>query len=110
MTLADKMIGPIWIIWVVFAIFVILTVVFLLGQGSGLVAGYNTASKEEQEKYDKKKLCKVVGCGMAVISIMLFVMAVWINVLPVDFIYFFVMICIVDCIAIIVLSNTICKK
>lgn len=87
MTLADKMNGPIWIIWFVFAIFIILTIIFLLGRGSGLIAGYNTASKDEQEKYDKKKLCKVMGYGMAVISILIFIMAIGVKVLPASFVY-----------------------
>ena len=110
MTLGDKMTGPSWIIWIVFAIFAILTVVFFFGKGSGLIAGYNTAGKEEQEKYDKKKLNRVMGWGMAVISIMLLVMAIGINVLPAAFLYVFVVTCIVDCVAMIVLGNTICKN
>lgn len=31
------------------------------GKGAFLIAGYNTASKEEKEKTDEKKLCKAVG-------------------------------------------------
>lgn len=50
MKLIDKMNGPEWILWVVAGIFVILTIVFLSGHGSGLIAGYNTATKEEKEK------------------------------------------------------------
>lgn len=109
MTLLDVMNGPVWIIWSVFAIFTILTVIFLSGHGSGLIAGYNTTSDKEQKKYDEKKLCKVMGCGMAVISILLLIMAMGINVLPVSFIYLFIIICIFDCVVIIILSNTICK-
>lgn len=110
MKLVDKMNGSIWIVWIVFALFVILTIVFLSGHGSEWIAGYNTASKEEKERYDKKKLCRVMGCGMAVISVMILVMAIWYEALSVSFIYVFATVVISDGIAIIVLSHTICKK
>lgn len=35
--------------------------VFRAGKGAFLIAGYNTASKEEKDKIDEKKLCKAVG-------------------------------------------------
>lgn len=41
--------------------FVLLGVVFAAGKGTGLIAGYNTASAEEKENYDKKKLCKAMS-------------------------------------------------
>lgn len=31
------------------------------GKGAFLIAGYNTATEEEKEKTDEKKLCKAVG-------------------------------------------------
>ena len=42
-------------------LFVLLGVVFAAGKGTGLIAGYNTASAEEKENYDKKKLCKAMS-------------------------------------------------
>lgn len=39
-------------------IFVLLGVVFASGRGAFLIAGYNTSSVKEKEKYDEKKLCK----------------------------------------------------
>ena len=35
-------------------LFVLLGVVFAAGKGTGLIAGYNTASAEEKENYDKR--------------------------------------------------------
>ena len=78
-----------WIIWAVFALFVILSIVLISGRGSWLIAGYNTASKEEKAKYDEKKLCRINGIGILVIAVLILV---------------------IDSLAIIVLSNTICKK
>lgn len=110
MKLIDNMNGPEWIMWVVAGIFVILTIVFLSGHGSGLIAGYNTATKEEKEKYDEKKLCRVMGLGMAIISVCIIVMGAFESVLSASFVYVFLGIVIVDIIAMIVLSNTVCKK
>ncbi len=45
-------------------LFVLLGVIFALGKGADLIAGYNTASAEEKEKYDVKKLCKTMSCFM----------------------------------------------
>lgn len=110
MKLADKMNGPIGVVWVVAALFAVLSVLLISGRGSSLIAGYNTASKEEKEKYDEKKLCKVVGYGMAVITILLLVIALFYQVLPLGFIYVFIGIVIADSIVIVTLCNTICKK
>ena len=48
---------------------VILGLVFRAGKGSFLIAGYNTASKEEKDKIDEKKLCKAVGNLFLVLAI-----------------------------------------
>lgn len=88
MSLADVSHGPDWVIWIVFAIFVALAVTFLTGHGSSLIAGYNTASKEEKAKYDEKKLCRTFGVGMAVIAGIIFV----------------------DAIVMIILGNTVCRR
>ena len=42
-------------------IFLLLGLVFSRGKGAFLIAGYNTASKAEKEKYDEKALCRFVG-------------------------------------------------
>ena len=41
--------------------FVLLGIVFSIGKGASLIAGYNTASAAEQEEYDEIKLCKFMG-------------------------------------------------
>lgn len=43
------------------ALLALLGLLFRSGRGAFLIAGYNTASKEEKEKIDEKKLCKYVG-------------------------------------------------
>ena len=46
MTLKDINSGPDWIIWVVGIILAIFSIILLTGRGANLIAGYNTASKE----------------------------------------------------------------
>ena len=110
MTLKDISNGPDWVIWVVLVIFALLTICLLTGHGVNLIAGYNTASEEEKNKYNTKKLCRVVGIGMLVITISILVMAVGQNILPALLVYIFLGIVVIDCIAIVILANTICKK
>lgn len=38
------------------ALFIVLAIVFLMGKGDMLIAGYNTASEEEREKVDIHRL------------------------------------------------------
>lgn len=110
MTLKDISTGPNWIVWVVFCLFLIVSVILISGHGENLIAGYNTSSKEEKEKYNAKKLCRVVGSGMAVITVMILIMAIGQEVLPAAFATVFMIVTVVDCIVIIILTNTICKK
>lgn len=110
MTLYDTMNGPLWLIWVVFAIFAIFSMILLTGHGANLIAGYNTASEEEKAKFDKKKLCRVIGMGMLIIAVCIFVIAIAASVLPASFAYVFMGIVIVDCIVMMILANTVCRK
>ena len=63
MKLIDTMNGPVWVVWAVGVLCAAISLLLLSGHGSWLIAGYNTASKKEKEKYDEKKLCRVMGCG-----------------------------------------------
>ena len=46
--------------------------IFILsGWGDSLIAGYNTASKEEQQKYDIKRLRLVVALILFIVSIVI---------------------------------------
>lgn len=110
MTLKDISNGPDWILWAVFAVFLLLTIVLLTGHGVNLIAGYNTASQEEKNKYDSKKLCRVTGVGMLVITAFIFVMAIGEAVLPAVVVHVFGVVTIIDCVVMIILMNTICKK
>ncbi|MEG0509392.1 MAG: DUF3784 domain-containing protein [Eubacterium sp.] len=58
------------IVVILFIIFVVMGIVFLVGKGGFLIAGYNTADEKDKEKYDEKRLnkCFAIFCfGMAII-------------------------------------------
>ena len=52
-----------------------LSVVLLMGKGSFLIAGYNTAKPERRARYDEKRLCRIVGGGLMLITLILLVSA-----------------------------------
>ena len=53
-------------------LFIILGVIFSLGKGAFLIAGYNTSNKEEKAKYDEKALCKFMGKSMFTLAFSVF--------------------------------------
>ena len=110
MTLKDISSGPDCVIWVVGIILAILNIILITGHGANLIAGYNAASKEEKDKYNAKKLSRVVGSGMAVIAGLVFVMGIFENVLPASFATISLIIVIIDIVIMLVIANTVCKK
>ena len=110
MTLADTSNGQDWIVWAVVIVIAILSAALLSGHGSWLIAGYNTASEKEREKYDKKKLCRTVGAGLAVVDVIILIMELLENVLPASFAGIAAMLIFTDCLVMVILGNTICRK
>ena len=59
------------IISIVFAVmFLVLAVIFLMGKGDMLIAGYNTASEEERKTIDIKRLRIVMAILMVITAIL----------------------------------------
>ena len=110
MKLVDISHGPKWILWAAIFILAIISIVLIFGHGSRLISGYHTASKKEKEKYDAEKLCRVTGIGLGVITVLIFLMGLFENVLPASFIYIAIGIILADAIGIVAACNTICKK
>lgn len=50
-------------------LFLGLGTLFINGKGASLIAGYNTMSEEEKEKYDRIRLCKFMGKMMYALSL-----------------------------------------
>ena len=61
--------------WFITILFAVLSVFLLSGKGGFLIAGYNTSSPEQKAKVDEKKLCRVMGTGMSVITLWLLLAA-----------------------------------
>lgn len=96
------------ILWGGVVMFAILTGVLLSGKGAFLIAGYNTSSAEEQAKYDEKKLCRVTGMGMLVITILMFIMALLGENMPKWFGTFFTVATLIDIAVLLYVLNTKC--
>lgn len=110
MTMADISNGPAWIGYAGAVLFFILSAILLSGHGSWLIAGYNTASKKEKEKYNERKLCRVMGGCLGIIAVLILVTCIFEHQLPAGFVYIMIAIIILDVIITMILSNTICKK
>lgn len=110
MKLKDISNGPDWMIWVMLVVFVLITILLLTGHGANLIAGYNTASPQKKEKYNEKKLSRVVGIGMSVITVLILVMAIGQNTFPAATAYVFGAFTLLDCAVMMILANSICKK
>lgn len=63
-----------WLMWGIVILFAALSILFICGKGSFLIAGYNTASAKEKARYDEKKMCQITGIGMAIITLFLIIM------------------------------------
>lgn len=98
-------------LWAVFGLLAIISIIFLTGHGVNLIAGYNTASKEEKEKYNAKKLCHCMGIGMSVITILIGIMAINKKLLQnTYFVFIFVALFLIDVVVMILVSNKFCKE
>ena len=102
--------GPYWGVLVLFVIFAALSIVLLTGHGSGLIAGYNTASDADKSKYDEKKMCRVMGAGMALIALLILVMVLLGDNLPSGFAWLMLGVVFADIAGMLLALNLFCKK
>ena len=92
---------------VVAAVLAILGILILLGKGDNLIAGYNTASKQEREQYDIKRLRGLIGGLLIVLAPMTFLM---LGEDTMASVWSYVGVTFVLCIIVVVLANTWAKK
>ena len=59
MTLKDISSGPDWIVWIIGILFLIISLILISGHGASLIAGYNTAGRDEKNRYDTKNLLRI---------------------------------------------------
>ena len=88
-------------------VFVVMGILILIGKGDNLIAGYNTASKEEREQIDIKRLRGLVG------GLLLFLAPLTLLMLGKESMastWSFCGIVLVLCIVVVILANTWAKK
>jgi len=89
------------------ALLAILGIIVLIGKGDNLIAGYNTASKEERAKYDVKRLRWLTGGLLVVLAPAVFLL----NGEPtMGTVFSFICLVFVLSIVMVVLCNTWAKK
>lgn len=59
---------PTWMAWIFVAILAFISIVIFIGKATFLMAGYNRATKEEKDKYNKNALSKVLSSGLGIIT------------------------------------------
>ena len=88
------------------ALLAVLSVLLLTGRGAFLISGYNTASPALKAAFDEKRLCRVTGGGLLVISLLLFIMGVLGEDMPRWFIPVFIAVTVLDALAMALISNS----
>ena len=89
------------------AIMLIMGIIILIGKGDNLIAGYNTASKEERSQYNVKRLRGLIG-GFLLILAPMMVLLLGEESLAATF--SFIALTFVLCIVLVILANTWAKK
>ncbi|MEG0360301.1 MAG: DUF3784 domain-containing protein [Longicatena sp.] len=95
------------IVWILVVVLLIMSIILCMGKGGFLIAGYNTASKEEKAKYDEKKLSRVFGVGMLLVTLLLIVMACFPMM---DYVGFVIGAVLLIAIGMVIIGNTMCKN
>ena len=101
------MIASIIVIGTVALMLIVMGIVILAGKGDNLIAGYNTASKEEKEKYDIKKVRRLIGGLLIVLAP---IMLLLIGEPSLESVFAFSALTIILCAVVIALANTWAKK
>lgn len=110
MTMADKIIGPEWLLWVIGALFLAESIALFTGHGTWFIAGYNTMSPKEKEKFDEKKLCRVVGSGFLFLAVVIFLIAIFMDKLSASMSFVLLALILADILTMLVLANLLCRK
>lgn len=96
------------VVIIIAALMVVMGIIVLIGKGDMLIAGYNTASKKEREKYNIKKLRGLIG-GFLILIAPLMCWALIVEQSKTSG-FAFCGIVFILCIVVVVLANTWAKK
>ena len=101
---------PMWLCWIVVGLLVVFSLILLAGKGSFLIAGYNTLNIRKQQKYNEKRLCRVVGAGMGILAIIIGVATFYRFELPPSISWIIPWGILGTIVIVEVLASTICKR
>ncbi len=101
---------PMWLCWGVVGLLVIFSLILFAGKGSFLIAGYNTMNRKKKQKYNEKRLCRVVGAGMGILAIIIGVATFYRFKLPSSISWIIPWGIIGTIIIVTILASTICKR
>ena len=107
MFVLDKFGFDMIVLIVLAVLLIIMGIVILIGKGDNLIAGYNTASKEERSQYNVKRLRGLIG-GFLLILAPMMVLLLGEESLASGF--SFSALTLVLCIVVVILANTWAKK
>lgn len=96
-------------IWFIVILFAVISGILLTGKGGFLIAGYNTSSEAERSRFNEKRLCRIMGGGMAVITLFMAADAFTGGGFSSTLGRWFGVLILAVVVVMIVLANTICK-
>lgn len=99
------------ILWIIDITMFIMSGVLLSGHGSNLIAGFNTSTAEAKAKYNEKKLCRTMGGGLIIISVVFAISLSFQFEFPYIFMEYLIIGILITAVgSMLVLGNTICRK
>lgn len=101
---------PMWFGWIIVIVLAVISILTFTGKGAFLIAGFNILREEEKRKYNVAALCKVVGSGIGIITVITALIVYFNGELPsaISWIVPWGMLGTIS--LMILLGNTICKK
>lgn len=101
---------PIWVAWIIVVIFAIVSIAIFSGKASFLIAGFNTMDMEEKSKYRINALCKVVGSGLGIITVILALFVLYNTKLPTVISWLMPWGILGTIVLMFIICNTVCRK
>ena len=99
-----------WTSWLIIAILIVISIILLTGKGSFIIAGYNLLPKEVKEKYNKKRLCRIIGIGALIMTLFAAIQAYIGDEWPSSMDWTIPVIYLGIAAVMVILGNTICKN
>lgn len=99
--------------FVMYSMFLVAGILLIHNKAHFLIAGFNTASKEEKENYDAKKLSTVTGTSLLIIANVLLNFVLGIHYMPefkTIYTIIFISVVVSASILVLVLAHTWCKR